>query len=81
MKGLPILFLLLLAGYASKAQSDFREGYLITSTSDTIRGFLNKRLIGDNSTSIQFKSGENAEVKEYTLTRCMRISFRTGRFI
>lgn len=76
MKGLPILFLLLIAGYASKAQSDFREGYLITSTSDTIRGLLNKGLMENNSDYIQFKSGQNAEAKEYTPNQIYAYQFQ-----
>lgn len=78
MKGLSIIILLLIAGYTSKAQSDFREGYLITSTSDTIRGLLNHELKNNNSSYVQFKSGQNAEAKEYSPNQIKAFQFQDG---
>lgn len=76
MRSLSIILLLLIAGFSSQAQSDFREGYLLTTANDTIRGLLNKGLKENNSKFIQFKADEHAEVKEYSPNQLNAYQFR-----
>lgn len=40
-KKILLFFLLIYSGIALKAQSDFRSGYIITNSNDTIKGFIN----------------------------------------
>lgn len=69
MKSLSIIFLLLIAGYGSIAQSNFREECIVTSTNDANRGLLSKGLNDADPNDIQIKSGQNAEAIANTPSR------------
>lgn len=57
-------FFFFLASFAS-AQSNFKEGYIITNENDTINGFVDFRTSGINARSCKFKEQELGEVKTY----------------
>lgn len=57
-------FLFFLASFAS-AQSNFKEGYIITNENDTIKGFVDFRTSGINVKLCKFKEQELGEVKTY----------------
>lgn len=57
-------FLFFLASFAS-AQSNFKEGYIITNENDTVTGFVDFRTSEINSRSCRFRANETGEIKTY----------------
>ena len=61
-----ILFTFLIGITTCFAQSDFREGYIIDSSNDTIPGFINNRGSLKTLKKCRFKTQKDAEYKDYT---------------
>jgi opacity protein-like surface antigen len=62
-----LISLLILFSFFSKAQTNFKPGYVITINGQTIQGFINEKEWDANPTIINFKTALNgAEVKNYT---------------
>ncbi len=57
--------MLLLSISELKAQTDFRPGYVITNTNDTLRGLIDYRGAVRNSKRCDFKESQESAVKEY----------------
>lgn len=55
----------------SFAQSNFHKGYLVTNTSDTLKGYIDYREGSLNPTVFTFKPALNASPQSYGLTNCM----------
>lgn len=58
--------LMLLAIFKLSAQSDFREGYLITNSGDTITGLINYKGNKSNAKKCLFKADDNSEIQLFT---------------
>jgi hypothetical protein len=64
---LKIIFPILLLFFVVKmfAQSDFRDGYIITNENDTVHGLIDYRGNKSNAEKCSFKHGINSEILEY----------------
>jgi len=65
MLKITLSILLFLCLYDLEAQTDFRQGFVITNQNDTLKGLIDYRGDTRNSKRCDFKSGENSPVKEY----------------
>jgi hypothetical protein len=63
-------FLMLLVPFFSIAQSNFRPGYVITNTGDSIPGFINYKERAQNAASFEFKTSVNASTQPYHIDDC-----------
>jgi opacity protein-like surface antigen len=62
-----LIVLLILFSFFSKAQTNFKPGYVISVNGQVIHGFINEKEWDANPTIINFKTALNgAEVKNYT---------------
>jgi len=62
-----LLYLLFAIPFVTAAQSNFRKGYVLTNTVDTLKGYVNYRERSVNPTSVQFKPMTGAKVQTFTL--------------
>lgn len=69
-----LLFLLLFLPAVCFSQSNFKKGYLITATNDSLPGYINYKERSRNPTEVLFKSTPDSEPKTYLLTDCKRYS-------
>lgn len=53
------------------AQANFQKGYVVTSSKDTVRGFIDYRERHSHPESIRFRQNDNAAVQTYTVTNCV----------
>jgi hypothetical protein len=64
MKGL-LLFLLIFTQFVAFSQSNFKEGYLITLTNDTVYGLIDFRTDYTNAEVCRFMKSPDAAVETY----------------
>jgi hypothetical protein len=69
-----LLFLLLLFPAVCFSQSNFKKGYLISATNDSLPGFIDYKERNRNPTAVVFKTALNADSKTYTLGECKAYS-------
>lgn len=66
MKGALIFFVALLISFSCFSQSDFREGYIINLSNDTIQGLIDYKGSLRTLEKCRFKESADSEVVEYT---------------
>ncbi|WP_342647132.1 hypothetical protein [Mucilaginibacter sp. CSA2-8R] len=59
MKSSFYTFLLLLSSLCCIAQTNFKPGYIISNTGDTLKGYIDQREWAQNPTSVGFKTHQN----------------------
>jgi hypothetical protein len=67
-QAMTLVFVLLICFIAtsSQAQTDFRQGYIIKVSGDTVHGFVAYRMNAKNSQSCLFKTSSKGEVTKYS---------------
>lgn len=66
-----LLQLLLVAPVLSFAQSNFKTGYIVTNSRDTLRGYVDFRERSVSAESVNFKASLNGNTQNYNLENCM----------
>jgi hypothetical protein len=61
----------------TSAQDFYRQGFIITTNNDTLRGLINDREATRSSASVQFKESENSTPRTYSTTEIK--AFATSR--
>ncbi len=80
MRSFLLLSFLLLALANVTAQSDFRPGFVITNSLDTIQGFLDNRGEIRNMTVCNFKESPDSDSKEFFPGDIHGYRFNSGKF-
>ena len=57
--------ILLLSGLSTFCQSNFKSGYLVSTSGDTIKGLIQVKEWNNNPKSLKFKNGPDADPKQY----------------
>jgi hypothetical protein len=65
-----LLFAFFLSPLLSLAQTNYKPGYVITNTGDSVPGFINYKERDLNPSSFSFKSAENAAAQTYRIRDC-----------
>ena len=63
-------FLFLLLPFFSKAQSNYKPGYIVILNGDTIRGYIDYREWEANPKQFTFKKSQNATIEKYSVNNC-----------
>ncbi|RYU79899.1 outer membrane beta-barrel protein [Hymenobacter persicinus] len=75
---LVLVALLLLTNAAAFAQTNFRPGYVVSLTGDTLRGQVDSRGAQRNARLSRFRVGEGGAVTEYTPSQLRGYGFTKG---
>lgn len=65
-----LLSLLFLLPLLTSAQSNFQKGYVVTTSKDTIRGYIDYKERELNPESFNFKAEINSKARVFSLTNC-----------
>jgi len=65
MRKIVLFFIFVFIGVVTRAEDNYKNGYIITNTNDTIRGLIDLKINKLNSEMCRFKLSEKDEVKEY----------------
>ena len=77
---LNLFLIIIFCYYESEAQTDFRPGYVITNSNDTLHGFIDYRGEVRNSKKCTFKQNQDSEVKAYSPGEIKGYRFNESKF-
>ena len=80
MKRQSIIFIFLLASISAWAQRDYRKGYVITNSQDTIYGWIDYRGDVRNSRTCSFKKSENDQATDFSPSDIMAYRFTDSKY-
>ncbi len=65
MRKIALFFIFVLIGVVTRAEDNYKNGYIITNTNDTIKGLVDFKMNKINSEICRFKLSEKDKVREY----------------